>query len=390
MSVLKHTLLLIPAFVLLSACGGGDCAPDGSQPQADPNAPNNCGNTRAAYSINITYPNTNAIEQLASSPGVYSRRGSVVVTDQNGNPVPDGTIVQLDVIDSIIATGTIDAGDTITAGTLTDAAPTTGDTINAVTFNPGSNNSATVLRNNATRPIRAGDTVILTNADSQDQIRYVAANPTTANSITVDRPYANAYPNATFATVANPTRYRIGQALIGTSILGIDADGNKTAGYTSTVNGIGDFRLEYPANFNTMNYGVSLADPRYPGLSVATDGSTQVWVTAEISGTSVAVIDDTILGGIAPATLAASPAAIGGSASINLSLKDKELIPLPFVPISASTSDPTVATVANCTTLASTGACSSNITVIGVSGDKATITYDAGGGATATVAVAVP
>lgn len=80
-----------------------------------------------AHSIVLTYPITESIENLGG--GVYKRIGKAIVTDREGNPVPDGTKVYFNIIDSIFAKGTISSndGDSIADTVLTDNNPTMAD-----------------------------------------------------------------------------------------------------------------------------------------------------------------------------------------------------------------------------------------------------------------------
>ena len=286
MSILKQSLIFIPAFMLLSACGGGDgCAPSDGRPldtSTDTSA--SCAETRGANTIVIAYPVSDAIEQLpGAGAAIYSLKGTAIVTDQNGNAVADDTVVQLDVFDSLIARGIIGAGDSIAGSLITDLNPLQGDRVTAAI----DLNTVSVERGgDSFRNIKVGDLVILRNAASSDQIRYVVS--TTANSITVNLPYVNSYPSAIYPAA----EYLVGQALVGTSILGIDETGKKTAGVSLTEGGLANFRLEYPGDSAHLHYGlvdyyalnplapaVPITDPR---TQYAPDGSTEVWVVANV------------------------------------------------------------------------------------------------------------
>ncbi|MCK5387134.1 MAG: hypothetical protein KAJ39_08100 [Gammaproteobacteria bacterium] len=356
MSILKQSLILVPALVLLSACGGGDCAPADGRPLATTDTTTTCAVTRGASSITIAYPTLDAIEQLTGgAAAIYSKKGSAIVTDQNGNAVPDDTVVQLDVLDSLIASGFINAGDSIAGSLITDLNPFQGDGLTAAILN-----TVSVSRGlDPVRTIKAGDLVILRNAASSDSIRYVVS--TTANSITVNSPYINSYPSAIYPNA----EYLVGQALVGASILGFDDDtGKKTAGVSLTKEGYANFRLEYPGDL--LNYGASISDPRALPF-----GSTEVWVVANVGG-SVATAEATAFAGIAPAEIIVSPVTISASGNVTVRLQDAQENALPFTLITAG-SDNAATTATSCTT-DEFGVCTSAV----VRGAAATVTYSSG------------
>jgi len=334
MSILKQSLIFVPAFMLLSACGGGDgCAPSDGRPldtTTDTSA--TCAETRGASAVTIAYPSLDAIEQLpGAGAAIYSHKGSAIVTDQNGNAVPDDTVVQLDVFDSLIASGFINAGDSISGALITDLNPFQGDGLTAAILN-----TVSVSRGlDTVRTIKAGDLVILRNAASVDTIRYVVS--TTANSITVNSTYINSYPSAIYPNA----EYLVGQALAGASILGIDDTGKKTAGVSLTKEGLANFRLEYPGD--RLSYGASTSDPRFLPF-----GSTEVWVVANV-GASVATADPTSFVGIAPGKITVSPAIISASGNVTVTLQDAQDNVIPFAPITAS-SDTAGTSATSCTT----------------------------------------
>lgn len=379
MSTLKQTLILVPAFMLLSACGGGDdaCIPTEDLRPLDSTTDTSatCANTRGANTIVIAYPITDAIEQLSGGgSAIYSRKGSAIVTDQNGNAVPDDTVVQLDVFDSLIARGIINAGDSISGSIITDLNPLQGDRVTAAILN-----TAVVDRNgDSFRTIKTGDLVLLRNAAAADQIRYVSS--TTANSITVNAPYTNSYPSANYPNA----EYLVGQALVGTSILGIDDTGAKTAGVALTKDGLANFRLEYPGDSDHLNYGAvdyaALASGVTEPRAYAPQGSTEVWVVANV-GASVATADQAVLSGIADTTTAVAPATavVDGAtttADITVTVEDATGVRYPLVYVSGSSSDESAATVTGCLTGAS-GTCTATITR--VAAGTATISLSAFG-----------
>lgn len=363
MSILKQSLILIPVFMLLSACGGGDgCAPSDGRPldtTTDTSA--NCANTRAAHALSISYPNIDAINQLdGGGAGIYSYKGSILVTDQNGNAVADDTIVQLDVFDTLIVRGTIAAGDTISGSIITDnAGIVQGDDTTATTIN-----TAVVTRNlDISRGVQVGDLVLLINAATSDRIRYVAS--TTANSITVNTPYNNTYPSALYPAA----QYLVGQALIPASVLGTDPDDEtlKTRGVSKTRNGVAAFRLEYPNN--RLGYGNTFS---YTGDTRELPfGSASVWVVANVGG-SVATASPISFPGIAPGQILISPGVIPGSQNVTITVLDANNGIMAFTAVGAGSgpggSGPGCVTDED-------GQCDSFVTVSGTAG---TITYSIG------------
>ena len=363
---LKSLFILAPAFLLLSACGGTDgCAPAGGRPLADVDTSNTCAETQAANSVTISYPINDAISQLpGQGTAIYSLKGSASVTDPNGNAVADGTVVQLDVVDSIIASGTINAaGDSITGSTLTDTNPEEGD---------GSTNVVTTFTTSAiTRggdsgiQINTGDMVILQFAHSSDHVRYVSS--VTATTITVSEPYNNTYPSALYPAAT----FLIADSLIATSVVGVDEDGVRTPGVTYTKDGVGNFALEYPGDSDHLGYGRFNTDARYAPL-----GSTQVWVTADVGG-SVVVADQTGLGGFAPLAMTTFYDNVADETIITV--VDANGVPYSgLTGFWTGTDDATIATSANCIDVTQFGSCRAPVTFNGALGDV-TLSYSAGG-----------
>ena len=362
MPTLKLSHIFIPALMLLSACGGGDggCAPSDGRPlDSTTDTSANCADTRAANTINIVYGGDGSITQLTGdSAGLYSRFGSTIVTDQNANAVPDNTLVQLDAFDTLIARGTIAAGDTISGSTLTDnAGILQGDGLTATTFT-----TSVVVRGSSNQVIEAGDLVILRNAATSDQIRYVVS--TTGNTITVDAPYNNTYPNALYPDA----KYLVGRALVGAKVHGFDENGVKTLGLGRTDNGIANFRLEYPNEI--LNYGASATDARFDP-----PGSAEVWVIANVGG-RVATAAQAVFVGIAPVAISLSQPSIGASGTVTVTLEDANGNSLPFIPVTASSTN--AATLGTSCTTDEDGECPSVI----VYGGADTITYSASGAST--------
>lgn len=336
----------------------------------------------AAYTIAISVPQTNAITQLeGEAAGFYSVVGAAIVTDRNGNPAPDGTIVHLDAIDTIIATGTADS---MTGTAFSDSAPTLADGTGT------SFTTAAVSRDGAQRFIQKDDLVLIVDgADSVDKNQVVANNPSSMTSLDVTRTYSRTYPSSVYTT----SSYVIGQSLMGVSLVGVDEGGTKTPGIAKTKDGIAGFRMEYPANNRTIHLGCSgvpAIDTRFSPV-----GSADVYVVARLDDHRVTTISDQFcFYSMLDVSLTAVPTDLSATGSVTLTAKDDGGIALPYTTLTPSVAiDGTLAvTASSCTTVALTGRCVSTITVAGgASGDSATVTYtDSSGTGTAEVTVTVP
>ena len=306
-------LSLAAALMLsLSACGGGDGAFDGTTTDTTDTtdttgAPSTGGVTGTAKEIVVSYPHSNAIEDLQN--GFYRRKAAVMVTDRDGNAVADGTVVTLNVIDSVIAQGVIDGGDSIAGTTLTDAGVTLGDGLTATTMD-----TAAVVRHGEVHTIETGDRLFLFNsattvpyALAADVSRSVDRTGITSTSINVGTAYVGSYPNATYA--AGNTGYVIGASLLGAEIAGVDSDGNLTSGAAATVNGIANFVITYPIDVGAImtGCGISAIDTR-----TAPQGAARVYVVAQVAGQPevTTVSDDFCFLRIRGGTLTPSPDAI--------------------------------------------------------------------------------
>lgn len=79
--------------------------------------------------MTLSAPTLNAVVDLNTggdagiplTPGFYSRRAGLIVTDRYGNAVPDGTVLNLGVLDSVLSAGTT-GSTTASSAVLTDAA----------------------------------------------------------------------------------------------------------------------------------------------------------------------------------------------------------------------------------------------------------------------------
>lgn len=267
--------------------------------------------------------------------GVYSRLGTVIVTDKFGNAVPDGTAVSLGLIDSVSAKGTGTTSEdnaTLTADNFDfDTRCTTPFDCQSAPFNF----TSTIIRNDVARRLQAGDRILIQNAEAEDKGRFIAVG-TTGNATTVgaQTPYRND---------TQDVRFAVGASLLGGEIAGEDEDGDLQTGTGATVDGRIPFRVSYPANRNTILAGCYGSD--LDGVYTRDDKrfavpqSAQVYVVASSSDTNATGIDRNqfCFGAIADATLEASPQQITGDATVNLTLEDGgDGIRLPFVPVSAT------------------------------------------------------
>lgn len=350
--------------------------------------------TTNAHTIVLTYPETDSIENLGG--GVYRRIGKAIVTDNEGNAVPDGTVVSFNIIDSVIATGTIStaAGDSITGSVLTDAAPMSADGA-ATNFV-----DASVYRNSAYHFIESGDHAFLLNADAADKNRVISsdAGAISATGLTMTSAYNKSYPNTTYAT--GTTGYVVGVSALGAEISGLDAADVLHTGYATTKNGIATFYVTYPANRSTINTGcgVSSIDTRSLPL-----GSADVYLVASAANNVTTIDNRFCFSSIAGWTITPNFNSISGTATISFLVEDGgDKVNLPFVGASGSVAITKSAGSMTVTLddqgygpgtyLTNTnGYFTSTITVGGVpaSGDTATITYRSGDAST-TVSLKIP
>lgn len=397
MPTLKRSHILIPALMLLSACGGGSggCAPsDGRSLDTSTSTVDTCSNTGAPASIAIAYPKTSTISHLTDITGtntaIYSYAGTVFVSDKAGNAVADGTLVRLDVIDTVLATGTINSGigDGISASTFLDTDPTLSGGIVAAgdisAANVDVDGAAIGLIDTAT-DIKSL-VIITTGADKRDQVREVSS--VTGNTITVTSQYNDTYPNTTYLT--NTSSYVAGKTTIGMDILGIDPDdaSARLVGYSKTVNGKATFRMEYPATGRTLRVGcndsvlgpIPAIDTRYTALN-----SRDVWVVAQVDGyPSLTVVDDqACFFHILPETFSANTTAVNTASTVTLTLTDSENVTLPFYTVLAV---PSAAGATGTTCLTnSVGKC--DVTVTGASADTLTYNTPNAGGTAVTITI---
>ena len=383
--------------LILVGCGGGtdtfgggnaaDDTGDGTGNGGGDGVPGSGSQLGAPASIVLSFPYTNSITNLGG--GFYRRVGRAIVTDVDGNIVADGTQVTLKIIDSIKAQGVIVTGDAdgITGTVLTDTGPMLGSGA------PTSFDAANVYRGGGYRFIEPEDQVFLFNADKADLVRSVASGALAATTLNVTSAYANTYPNVTYAS--NTTSYAVGASHLGAEVAGVDASGTLTTGIGSSIDGIVDFAVTYPASTDTLNVGCinpPLIDTR---LSTQPVGSAFVLLGASVVGADVSVVDNRFcFAPIAGGTLTASVAEISGSTTIGLQYRDGgDSVPVPFSGVSG-----TVLSKGAVVTLDAGGIYTTNefgwvtsiVTVSGAPASTATITYTAAPGVTAEVIVTLP
>lgn len=282
-----------------------------------------------AHSIAVSYPRLDSLTNLGN--GLYRRKGGLLVTDRHGNAVPNGTVVSLGALDSVLLSNmapalhygafqSVAAGDASAqqAGLLLT------DPSNALF------KSAYNLRNNFNRYIQQGDRVLLPNAQAGDKIRFVAADPVENQQLTLNKAWSQSY---------NQLQYLVGAALVGVQIAGEAATGSTdlVPGQAIVKDGYATFYLTYPANPQTLRLGC-LSDPQQDSRYLPL-GSAQVWVVAEVNGTAATTLDrQACFAGLLPFTLSADTTQLSGSAKVLLKAQDASLISLPFTDLTVTVS----------------------------------------------------
>lgn len=345
------------------------------------------------HSIVLSYPRENAIENMGN--GIYRRIGGLLATDRYGNPVADGTVVNLGVIDSVLLSNRAPQINYGFSRTVVDGnASTTASSALLTDLSNALFKSAVITRNNTSRFIEARDRVLILNAQAADKSRFVAALPDKDSSLSTNKAYVN---------TASQLEYLVGASLLGAQIAGVDPTKQAlVSGQAVTIDGAATFYLTYPANENTIRAGC--VDPSVETRFLP-QGSAQVWVVAEASGSSATTIDSQeCFSYISPAAMTETTGqrAINGSTTLLLDVADASSVRLPFMNISASVSYATTNTgslsvsVGNCNLGANrrtdtSGFCSLPINVSGGnSADTATVTLSTIDGSTLTISVTVP
>lgn len=344
-----------------------------------------------AHSIVFSYPVAASIQNMNN--GTYRREGGLLVTDRYGNPVADGTVINLGVIDSVLLSN---RAPQINYGFTSSVADGNASTIaNSPLLTDASNalfQSAVITRNNTSRYIEAQDRVLIFNAQAEDKSRFIAALPNQASSLRVNKNYLNTQTNL---------EYLIGASLLGMQVAGVDpAKTNLVSGQAVTQDGAASFYLTYPANQETILTSCvsSSLDSRH-----SPRGSAQVFVVAEASGSSATTIDDrACFSYISPAVISSGITSISGNTVLSLEVRDQGSVRLPFLSFEAGISYALTNTgnlqvvVGNCLATGAKrtdlyGQCELQITTSGgASGDTATITLGVTDGTPLAITVTVP
>ncbi len=328
--------------------------------------------------IVLSTPITNSVENIGG--GFYRRRGTLIVTDRFGNAVPDGTAINLGIVDSVIVDS--NSGQ-LTGSTLTDTAATFSDGSAIAAFS-----SASIVRNSSNRFIEQNDRVLVTDVvDAADKARFVGAS---VNLTDLDV-------QADFVGTDTGLDYVIGAAMLGAEIAGIDSSNNLTTGSVSTESGLANIRVTYPANTGTIRVGCFNAalDTRYAPTS-----SARVFMVASATSGSATLVDEGTMcfTPIAGFTLESAVSSVSGSATVGMTLRDGgDTIPLPFFPISCSVEiqtdgDGDLSVTASSGSTDVNGNYSTTITVANQdSNDRARVTcFDGAGEDSVQISVSIP
>ncbi|CAI3806633.1 Ig-like domain-containing protein [Rheinheimera sp. MM224] len=344
-----------------------------------------------AHSIVFSYPIEAGIQNMGN--GSYRREGGLLVTDRYGNPVADGTVINLGVIDSVLLSNRVPQINYGFGSSVIDGNASTN--ANSAVFTDQSNalfQSAVITRNNTSRFIEAQDRVLIFNAQAEDKSRFVAALPNQANSVTVNKNYLN---------TETGLEYLIGASLLGMQVAGVDpTKEGLVSGQAVTQDGAASFYLTYPANQDTILTSCisSSLDTRH-----SPQGSAQVFVVAEASGSSATTIDDrACFTYIGPAVINSGITSISGDTILSLEIQDQGSVRLPFLSFEAGISYGATnggnlqVDVGDCLATASLrtdlyGQCELQISTSGgISGDTATVTLGVSGGTPLAISVTVP
>jgi len=344
-----------------------------------------------AHSIVFSYPIEAGIQNMGN--GSYRREGGLLVTDRYGNPVADGTVINLGVIDSVLLSNRVPQINYGFGSSVIDGNASTN--ANSAVFTDQSNSlfqSAVITRNNTNRFIEAQDRVLIFNAQAEDKSRFVAALPNQANSVTVNKNYLN---------TETKLEYLIGASLLGMQVAGVDpTKEGLVSGQAVTQDGAASFYLTYPANQDTILTSCisSSLDTRH-----SPQGSAQVFVVAEASGSSATTIDHrACFTYIGPAVINSGITSISGDTILSLEIQDQGSVRLPFLSFEAGISYGATnggnlqVDVGDCLATASLrtdlyGQCELQISTSGgISGDTATVTLGVSGGTPLAINVTVP
>ncbi|WP_455207394.1 hypothetical protein [Kaarinaea lacus] len=339
---LSRFLFALIMTVILAGCGDDAFTPPEGTGTNTNNNPGGGGTTTAppppfqspgngppAHTIALSYSQSSSIEHVGG--GIYRRGGTAIVTDADGHAVADGTIIQLSIIDSVIAQGSIDANDLIQGNTISDLDVSDGGGI-ASLFT-----GANVIRNAAIRYILPGDHVFLTFADGEDKDRVVNVGGILDNQISVNQLYSRDYPDAVDYQPGT-VGYLIGASLLGAEISGLDLNDNPVSGYSMTKQGIAKFYITYPANVDAIWTGCYF-DPTVDTRALPA-GSAQVYMVATVTNAVTTIDNRFCFSSIAGGALNATPKDITSSSNIRVSYVDGgDGVRLPFATLNVSVSD---------------------------------------------------
>jgi 2-keto-3-deoxy-6-phosphogluconate aldolase len=344
-----------------------------------------------AHSIVFSYPVAAGIQNMNN--GTYRREGGLLATDRYGNPVADGTVINLGVIDSVLLSNRAPQINYGFASTVIDGNASTTATSRLLTdLSNALFQSAVITRNNTNRFIEAQDRVLIFNAQAEDKSRFVAALPAQASTVTVNKNYLN---------TATQLEYLVGASLLGMQVSGVDpAKEGLVSGQAVTEDGAASFYLTYPANEDTILTSCvsSALDTRH-----IPQGSAQVFVVAEASGSSATTIDDrACFSYISPAVITSGITSISGDTILSLEVRDQGSVRLPFLGFDAGISyglsnrGNLTVNVVKCLATNSlrtdvNGQCELEIDVSGgISGDTATVSLGVSSANALTINVTVP
>ena len=165
--------------------------------------------------------------------GIYRLTYNVSVADRYGNPVPDGTLLNLVLMDTAISSGTVQS--------------TSGTTLTSTTSTFLTDSS---LVNLTQRFIEPDDFVFIPTAIAADKIRNVVGE--TASTLTVNKAYVDDH---------NTKDYFVGAALKGSFVSGF-VENVATAGTLETEGGIGTMFVTYPVDIllRSNHIGIRASD----------------------------------------------------------------------------------------------------------------------------------
>jgi len=180
-----------------------------------------------AHSMSLAVPDTCIVETI---PGFYDCAMSLGVVDRYGNPVPDGTLVNVGLVDASDRTSGADISRLFRQGNVTSTNLTNLEDSGA-TFT-----SDTQDVNGSPRLIQRNDFVLIPTAPAVDKVRFVDS-VVDNNNLTVRKSYLGDHAGK---------GYLVGAALTGSQVFG-NTDGNLTQGTIVVNQGSGSIVVRYPS-----------------------------------------------------------------------------------------------------------------------------------------------